>query len=259
MKSEYLVILNFILTSRLIYLFEERISPAWRTVLLTTLPLLAAPLLILDQPTLLFFLLLAIGGLGIGLYEQKASPEGLDRLRLLTLLIYLLAFLVVVPNIVSLQFSPAATLFWQQTFRHLPVVDFVNNFGLGRLSLWTTGMLLAGNETNIFIRLCFHWFKIRLPKSPETRSGSRMFSSDESGFLAGRIIGILERVITYVLILSGSIEALGFIIAAKTFARYKELEKRESAEYVLVGTLLSILCAVLIGLSIKVFIENGNI
>jgi hypothetical protein len=47
------------------------------------------------------------------------------------------------------------------------------------------------------------------------------------------------------------------IIAAKTFARYKELEKRESAEYVLVGTLLSILCAVLIGLAIRLFVEKS--
>lgn len=257
MKSEYLLILNFILASRLIYLFEERVSPARRTVVLTVIPLLAAPLFVLDLPAVLFLGLLAAAGLAIGLFEQKARPESPDRFRFMVLLVYLFSFLLVVPNIVELRFRPGNSAFWQQTFRHLPVVDFVHNIGLGHLSLLTMGLLLAGNETNIFIRLCFGWFKIRLPKNPETKSGSRMFSAEDYGFLAGRVIGILERIITYILIMSGSIEALGFIIAAKTFARYKELEKRESAEYVLIGTLLSILCAVVIGLAIKVFIDHG--
>ena len=36
----------------------------------------------------------------------------------------------------------------------------------------------------------------------------------------------------------------GFVLAAKSFARFKELDKREFAEYVLIGTLISMILAI---------------
>jgi hypothetical protein len=45
--------------------------------------------------------------------------------------------------------------------------------------------------------------------------------------------------------------AIGFVLAAKAFARFKELEDREFAEYVLIGTLLSSSVAVAIGILVR--------
>ena len=47
-------------------------------------------------------------------------------------------------------------------------------------------------------------------------------------------------------ILNGEISSIAFIVAAKGFTRFKELDDRLFAEYVLIGTLLSTLLAVLI-------------
>jgi hypothetical protein len=60
---------------------------------------------------------------------------------------------------------------------------------------------------------------------------------------AGRIIGILERLILAVGILVQSWEVLAAVIALKTVARFQELDQREFAEYFLVGSLFSILWA----------------
>jgi hypothetical protein len=49
----------------------------------------------------------------------------------------------------------------------------------------------------------------------------------------------------YTMILStDNYNAIGFIIAAKGIARFKQMEQRHFAEYVLVGTLASTLAAI---------------
>ncbi|BAS29318.1 DUF3307 domain-containing protein [Limnochorda pilosa] len=56
---------------------------------------------------------------------------------------------------------------------------------------------------------------------------------------AGTWIGILERGLILSLLLVRAEAAVGFVLAAKSIARFKELEERAFAEYYLVGTLLS--------------------
>jgi Protein of unknown function (DUF3307) len=59
----------------------------------------------------------------------------------------------------------------------------------------------------------------------------------------GATIGILERLIVCVLVLTGQAAAIGFVIAAKTLARFRQLDDRHFAEYYLVGTLASVTLA----------------
>ena len=61
----------------------------------------------------------------------------------------------------------------------------------------------------------------------------------------GSWIGMLEREIILILGLLGQYGAIGFVLAAKSIARYKQLEEKEFAEKYLVGTLLSALIAIL--------------
>lgn len=64
----------------------------------------------------------------------------------------------------------------------------------------------------------------------------------------GRVIGILERVLALTLVLMGEWGTLGLVLAAKSIARFKELEDRSFSEYYLIGTLASLLVAVGVGL-----------
>lgn len=69
----------------------------------------------------------------------------------------------------------------------------------------------------------------------------------------GRVIGYLERSLILVLILTGNIGAIGFVLAAKGFTRFKQLDDRDSAEYVLIGTLLSTAATMLTGVVLSAF------
>ena len=62
----------------------------------------------------------------------------------------------------------------------------------------------------------------------------------------GRIIGWLERLIVAIGLIVHSWEVLAAVIALKTVARFKELDKKLPAEYFLVGSLFSILWAMAI-------------
>jgi hypothetical protein len=58
-------------------------------------------------------------------------------------------------------------------------------------------------------------------------------------------------------VLLGEYSAVGWIIAAKSLARFKALEDREFAEYFLVGTLASFLLAVLAGVGLRILLRQG--
>jgi hypothetical protein len=60
----------------------------------------------------------------------------------------------------------------------------------------------------------------------------------------GATIGALERLLIVALMLTGAAAAVGFVIAAKTIARFKQLDDRGFAEYYLLGTLASVGVAV---------------
>ena len=67
---------------------------------------------------------------------------------------------------------------------------------------------------------------------------------------AGMWIGYAERVLALTLMLLGTYEALGFLIAAKSLLRFQETDTKRT-EYVLIGTLLSFGVAVLLGVIIN--------
>jgi hypothetical protein len=67
----------------------------------------------------------------------------------------------------------------------------------------------------------------------------------------GRTIGVLERALALTFVLLGQYGALGLVVAAKSLARFKALEDREFAEYFLIGTLGSLLLALLGGVALR--------
>jgi hypothetical protein len=66
---------------------------------------------------------------------------------------------------------------------------------------------------------------------------------EQMSLRAGRMIGVLERLLVFLGLIVGSWEILAAVIALKTVARYAKLDEQNNAEYFLVGSLASILWA----------------
>ncbi len=74
---------------------------------------------------------------------------------------------------------------------------------------------------------------------------------------AGKYIGILERILVFIFIMSGHWEAVGFLITAKSVFRFgdlKESKHRKLTEYILIGTLISFGIAIGTALVVNYFI-----
>lgn len=68
------------------------------------------------------------------------------------------------------------------------------------------------------------------PRPPRSTSPARV----------GATIGVLERLLIVAFMMTGAQAAVGFVVAAKTIARFRQLDDRHFAEYYLLGTLASV-------------------
>ena len=76
----------------------------------------------------------------------------------------------------------------------------------------------------------------------------------EAEYRVGTLIGNLERILIFTLVLVDQYAIIGLVLAAKSIARFEELKQRDFAEYYLVGTLASTLIAVGTGILVKFLI-----
>ena len=117
-----------------------------------------------------------------------------------------------------------------------PSINFSINF---KYLLIITGYLVCLKPANIFIREVFKATEIQV-------------SSDNEMPNAGKVIGVLERILTLTFIIISQYSAVGFLIAAKSILRYGNNETLKT-EYVLIGTMLSFGIAVIAGIIINFF------
>lgn len=82
-------------------------------------------------------------------------------------------------------------------------------------------------------------------------SGTANNGSQKKEPPVGSVIGKLERILTVILVLCGEIGAIGFVLTAKSLARYKQLDNQNFAEKYLVGTLSSTAIAIISALLLK--------
>ena len=68
---------------------------------------------------------------------------------------------------------------------------------------------------------------------------------------AGNIIGKLERTILAILLLNNQFGLIGFVLTAKSIARFKQMEDKDFAEKYLIGTLTSFLIVLITVLILK--------
>ncbi len=78
---------------------------------------------------------------------------------------------------------------------------------------------------------------------------------DEQGLkTAGEYIGALERTLVITFVLIDQFAGIGFLLAAKSVFRFGDMRRqqdRKLTEYIMLGTLLSFSCALLLGLLVK--------
>ena len=92
--------------------------------------------------------------------------------------------------------------------------------------------------TNIFIINILQFYK---PANKE--------SNNENTKKVGRMIGTVERIIMLFFLLIRQYSSVGLVLTAKSIARYNKIsEDKESAEYYLLGTLLSTICVLMISI-----------
>ena len=103
-------------------------------------------------------------------------------------------------------------------------------------------LLICWKPANIFIKLMLKHYSVNMPEDKE------------SGFNAGALIGTIERWLILIFVCLQRYEALGLLIAAKSIIRFGDKETAKT-EYVLAGTLLSILIAVLAGMMVMLLLS----
>lgn len=132
------------------------------------------------------------------------------------------------------------------SFSDAPLVGSVL-FGKGYL---TSLAFLSGAITSIYvgsfpIELAFKALGIKEPQNePDDTSQDQKGALDQGIPQGGRVIGYLERGLIFLFILAGYPAGIGFLVAAKSIFRFGELTdttRRSQAEYIIIGTLLSIL------------------
>lgn len=129
-------------------------------------------------------------------------------------------------------------------FAAVPLLDFIRCLKAESLSdkviLICVGYVIMWGGTHFVRRL--------LEKAPPIKT-------EPTEYNVGMIIGNLERILIYTLVLVGQYAVIGLVLAAKSIARFEELKKRDFAEYYLIGTLMSYLIAIGVGITVKLLIQ----
>lgn len=247
MTLSFLIAANLVLLARLFCLFKDEPSSAsawiWKTVI--EAGMLLACFRISGA---------SVGALGVVTLanivgaKMERRPRRRNFNRLLIGAIELTALSLLCAPAAGLEFRPM----WSELGWRLPerttLAPLLTGLASPGFQFFLLGLLLSANEANLMIRAIFDWLDLK-PRAESEGKGV----VDVGEFNRGRVIGLLERALIYGFILQGQYGAIGFVLAAKAFTRFKALDDRSFAEYVLIGTLLSGGLALLFGL----LIANG--
>jgi hypothetical protein len=93
-----------------------------------------------------------------------------------------------------------------------------------------------------------------------TKTWREKIANPESLENAGKWIGIVERMIVFIFVLLGQYAAISLLIAAKGIIRFNEKDRPEvKTEYLVIGTLMSIGIALIIGVVVRRVFMHANL
>ena len=137
----------------------------------------------------------------------------------------------------------AIVLIWNVFYQKHIDFDFLNNKNLWLMVL--SGLFLT-TPSSVMIRVIINkWI-------PISQTGNQQSLQN-----AGKYIGVLERLLIFMFILTNHFEAVGFLLAAKSIFRFGDLTDAHDlklTEYVLIGTLLSFGVAIVVAMFTQVLI-----
>lgn len=120
--------------------------------------------------------------------------------------------------------------------------------GIPRLAAfqWALALLLIYRPSNITFRKLFSMYKPQ-PEADDPELTPTINGIRQEKLRAGGIIGVLEKFIALIFLVSGEYMAIGLVLTAKSIARYDKISRSSTfAEYYLIGTLASLIMVLLI-------------
>ncbi|MDZ7720638.1 MAG: hypothetical protein U5K72_17610 [Balneolaceae bacterium] len=237
-------IVNLILISRLrLTMRDDGISGRKDLFWLTIIPLLILPFLSVNLSWFLLALYLLIRPLVLTFLER--SNNRLNRNRIFTLSANILVIGLLASPLFEMRFA-----YWSETASEWLIDIFLMEESFVDWLYFNAvlfGLLMVLNESNIAIRFTLE----KLNLAPLSNDHHKI---DDEQFQTGRVIGFLERIFVFLFILLNQYTAIGFIIAAKGIVRYPDFGKKSFNEYILIGTLISVLFAMFSAYATKIFL-----
>jgi hypothetical protein len=229
-------LLNVVILSRLFYGFKD--EPVQLKKIFIVIAFQFASLLILQLSFKTVLLAILLVALNVVFYFFERKIKALNPLRLISIFVVIIIFGIFSSFFIPDTINPNVISFINEFKNNSAIFLTLSRINWQKSNLIFCGGLFLLNEINFGIRYFFEIFGLR----PQ---------EDKKEYSTGRIIGMLERIMVYFFVLAGQYAAIGFIIAAKGFTRFKDLDKRNFAEYVLVGTLLSSFSAIIVASVVK--------
>ena len=158
-------------------------------------------------------------------------------------------------DVLKLRFRDTIFFFILDQLLHLAVLFALAVFfggeelsaGLTHFWIFVSGFVLVttplGFLTGMFLRTV-------------TKSESK--GNNSVALNASAWIGIFERILIVIFVLTGQLQAIGFLVAAKSIFRFSDTQKDGNlkAEYFLLGTLVSFTLAIVVGVGLQVLVRS---
>jgi len=247
MNTAYYFLTSVMMTARLPYIFDDQKMGKNQGIYYLVVQILGLLCFQWNRS----WALLVLGSALLAAFSiwREIRGKRLKTWRLFTLAAGSIFYGIFAASLPDLQFNTLAS----HAAGILTSYTLLGSLGFGSGStvmIYLSSILFLLNESNLIIR----WFLERLDLSadmPPHPSGLPdaasviSHASPTEDYRAGRVIGALERSFAFIAIITHQYAIFGFILAAKAFARFKEMDRKTFAEYVLIGTLTSILISVL--------------
>ncbi len=247
MNQQFFHLLNFVLVSRLVYVFED--APISRRRFLAMVLIQVVGLLSFEISITWGVLLVLMIGQAILFQRYETRSGGSEGNRSFSLLITIVLLSVFFSPALCIPFNPAPFGAIDRLGEYTILLLPFRAIRWEHAGVVVMGFLLVLNEANLFLRSQLR----RLNLAPRHNENAEEANDglSEGEYNTGRIIGMLERAIIFVAVLNNEVTAIGLVLAAKAFTRFKEFESRRFAEYVLIGTLLSAFIAVFVAMIVR--------
>ena len=247
---QFYFLLNIVIFSRLFYGFKSQAAPVRKLVYIAVFQVV---LLFLFKVSALLFILVFLFLLSnILAYFLERKMKNFNAARLLTFLIYLVIIILFTPPSGGIELNGRIIKLLSGLHEEFYALKQFDNVNWLTVNVLLAAVLYMLNEANYFIRYFFELFTL----TPLKNVSGDYAEIDTREYNAGRIIGMLERIMIFLFLMENQYAAIGFILAAKGITRFKEMEDRHFAEYVLIGTFLSALTAIIVTLIVKSIISR---